>query len=39
MNRENITLIPVIEQSAEAKIVGVITGECITSLYEEAKNR
>jgi Zn-dependent protease/CBS domain-containing protein len=39
MNRENITLIPVIDKSAEAKTVGVITSECITSLYEEAKNR
>ncbi len=38
MNRENITLIPVIEKAA-SKTVGVVTSECITNLYEEAKNR
>jgi Zn-dependent protease/CBS domain-containing protein len=39
MNREDITLIPVINPAEPSKTVGVITSECISSLYEEAKNR
>ncbi len=39
MNREKIDLIPVINPTEPAKIVGVVTSECISNLYEEAKNR
>ncbi|MGD6808810.1 MAG: site-2 protease family protein [Candidatus Bathyarchaeia archaeon] len=39
MNRERIDLIPVINQTEPTKIAGVVTSECISSLYEEAKNR
>jgi Zn-dependent protease/CBS domain-containing protein len=39
MNHEKIDLIPVVDRASPSKIVGVITSECISSLYEEAKNR
>jgi Zn-dependent protease/CBS domain-containing protein len=39
MNRESLTLIPVVDPLATTRTVGVVTSECITSLYEEAKNR
>jgi Zn-dependent protease/CBS domain-containing protein len=39
MTRERIDLIPVVDRAAPTKVVGVLTSECITSLYEEAKNR
>jgi Zn-dependent protease/CBS domain-containing protein len=39
MTRERIDLIPVVDREAPTKVVGVLTSECITSLYEEAKNR
>jgi Zn-dependent protease/CBS domain-containing protein len=39
MNREKMDLIPVIDPVEPSKIVGVITSQCISSLYEEAKNR
>jgi Zn-dependent protease/CBS domain-containing protein len=39
MNRENVTLIPVVDPAALTRTVGVVTSECISSLYEEAKNR
>ncbi|MGD6934532.1 MAG: M50 family metallopeptidase [Candidatus Bathyarchaeia archaeon] len=39
MNREKISLIPVVNRNELSKVVGVITSECISSLYEEAKNR
>lgn len=39
MNKEKIDLIPVIDKAVPSKIVGVVTGECISNLYEEAKNR
>lgn len=39
MNREKINSIPVTAKTAPTKLVGVITSECISSLYEEAKNR
>ncbi len=39
MTREKIDLIPVVERQAPSKVVGVLTSECISSLYEEAKNR
>lgn len=39
MSKQKMDLIPVIDEGAPSKIVGVITGECISNLYEEAKNR
>ncbi len=39
LNRERIDLIPVIDRNEPTKVIGVITSECISSLYEEAKNR
>ncbi len=39
MTREKIGLIPVVNRQAPSKVVGVITSECISSLYEKAKNR
>ena len=39
MTRERIDLIPVVDRETPTKVVGVLTSECITSLYEEAKNR
>jgi Zn-dependent protease/CBS domain-containing protein len=38
LNREKIDLIPVIEKNGKS-IVGVVTSDCMSSLYEEAKNR
>jgi Zn-dependent protease/CBS domain-containing protein len=38
MTREKIDLLPVVDRSDSSKVVGVLTGECIASAYEKAKN-
>jgi Zn-dependent protease len=39
LTREKIDLIPVINREVPTKIVGVVTSQCLSVLYEEAKNR
>jgi CBS domain-containing protein len=39
MARERVDLLPVVDKANSSKVVGVVTSECITDLYEEAKNR
>lgn len=39
MTRERADLIPVVDKQNPSKVIGVLTSECITKLYEEAKNR
>ncbi len=39
MAREKLELLPVVDKNDSSKVVGVVTSECITNLYEEAKKR
>jgi len=39
LTREKISLVPVVNRQSPSRVVGIITSECISSLYEEAKNR